>query len=273
MTDLPAALARELAHRLGSPLRAFAPAAGGYSRGTRGIVTLADGARVFVKATDAEPTDDYRAEAVVSAALPAEVPAPRLLFSCEVDSWVLLCTDVAPGTPPPEPWREQDLAAALDVLTTCARALTPAPIPGLPTIAERMAGRCEIWNELHGPASRLARVEGRWTELVTGDTLLHFDPRHDNFMIDPATGTAMLVDWGRACTGPDWADLVCLLLLSDLGGRDPEEIFTRHPLGAGAPAEAVDAMLVMLAGYWTRSARLDSPVRARRERSRRAVLD
>jgi catechol 2,3-dioxygenase-like lactoylglutathione lyase family enzyme len=34
-----------------------------------------------------------------------------------------------------------------------------------------------------------------------GDSLLHFDPRFDNVLIDE-NGTARLVDWGRACPGP-----------------------------------------------------------------------
>ncbi len=235
-----------------------------FPSGVRGVAALADGGRVFVKAepADAPFAADHRFQAVVAAALPAGVPAPRLLFSCERDGWVLLCSEVAPGRLPHEPWRPGELAAALELLAICARELTPAPLTGLPTVAGRMAGRCELWHDLATGAASLpigawerdhlpplAAVERQWADLVTGDTLLHFDPRFDNIVID-AHGTARLVDWGRACVGPAWADLVCLLLESDLGAADPEEVFTAHPLGGQAPPERVDALLVALAGYW-----------------------
>ncbi|MEV5324754.1 hypothetical protein AB0K67_11400 [Nonomuraea sp. NPDC052634] len=71
---------------------------------------------------------------------------------------------------------------------------------------------------------------------------------------------------------------MCLLLESDLGEPDPEEVFTTHPLGRDAPPEQVDALLVALAGYWTRTAAQPGPAHAphlqdRREQSRRATLN
>lgn len=277
---LPEAVTRELAVQLGSAVQAFSVRRGGFTGGGAGVVTLANGDTAFVK-TETVPGEDSRAGAAVAAALPPGVPAPRLRFQCQVEKWVVTCYDVAPGRLPHEPWRPGELAAALDLLTTCARELTPTPLDGLPTLAERMAGRCELWNDPPdhlGPwerahLDRLAAVERTWTALVTGDTLLHFDPRYDNVLIDER-GTARLVDWGRACTGPAWADLVCLLLESDLGAPDPEAVFTGHPLGAAAPTEAVDALLVALAGYWTRTAALPGParLRGRQEHSRRATI-
>ncbi|MEV0614010.1 phosphotransferase [Nonomuraea sp. NPDC050404] len=324
-SELPVSLTAEVERRLGA-VRGFESRQGGFSYGVLGVATLDEGG-AFVKAvpSDSDSARDYRAEAMIGAALPPEVPAPRFLFSCERDGWVLLCSEEAPGRVPHEPWRPAELAAALDLLTACAGPLTPAPLParapglasgtasglpahargpasgtasglpapaavgGLPTVAERMAGRCEIWHDLatgvvagevgeweRAHLRRLAAVEREWESLVTGDTMLHFDPRHDNILIDEH-GTARLVDWGRACVGPDWTDLVCLLLESDLGDPDPEEVFTAHPLGRHAPPERVDALLVALAGYWTRTAALPGPahaphLRERREYSRRATL-
>ncbi|MGP3956920.1 phosphotransferase family protein [Nonomuraea sp. 3N208] len=328
--ELPRPIVAEVEQRLGVAVTSFSPRRGGFSDGVAGVAVLdgggrefgdsgqefgdggqefgdggrefGDGGRVFVKAVPGHAAfaGDYRFEAVVSAALPAGVPTPRLLFSCEVAGWVLLCSEVAPGRVAHEPWRPHELSAALDMLATCARELTPAPLGGLPTLAARMAGRCELWHDLAaasapGPATgtppavatggvgpwerahlpRLAAVERTWADLVTGDTLLHFDPRFDNILID-AHGTARLVDWGRACVGPAWADLVCLLLESDLGAIDPQEVFTRHSLGGQAPGERVDALLVALLGYWTRTAAIPahpSHLRERREHSRRATLE
>ncbi len=230
------------------------------------------------------------AEAVVAAALPRAVPTPRLRFAVEAAGWILLCFDVAPGALPHEPWRPHELTAALDMLAVCARELTPSPVRGMPTLGERMAGRCETWRGLErdgvwGPVTvsgvgawerrhldRLAAVEAVWDQVVVGDSLVHFDPRFDNILVDPATGTARIVDWGRACVGPAWTDRVCLLLQSDLGGLDPEPL-----LGSVAEPERVDAFLVALAGYWTHTAALPGPahaphLRERREHGRRATI-
>ncbi|MEV4248482.1 phosphotransferase [Streptosporangium canum] len=115
-----------------------------------------------------------------------------------------------------------------------------------------------------------------WAELATGDTLPHCDPRSDNILIGPC-GTARLVDWGHTCTGPAWGDLVCLLLQSDPGDADPEEIFVGHPVGEAAEPKWVDAFLVALAGYWTHTASLPGLAHAphlhdRREHSRQATI-
>ncbi|MFF0324418.1 phosphotransferase [Nonomuraea angiospora] len=286
LAELPPSLVAEVERRLGA-VRGFEERRGGFSYGVLGVATLAGGERVFVKAVPADggDVDAYREEAAVSAALPPGVPAPRLLFTDERDGWLLICSELAPGRVPHEPWRPEELAAALDLLTVCARELTPAPVEGLPTVAARMKGRCELWQDPaaarigaweRGHLARLAEVEREWESLVTGDTMLHFDPRFDNILIDER-GTARLVDWGRACVGPDWADLVCLLLESELGDPDPGQVFAGHPLGRRAAPEGVDALLVALLGYWTRTAALPGPahaphLRERREHSRRATL-
>ncbi|GLX95911.1 phosphotransferase [Herbidospora sp. NBRC 101105] len=292
-TELPAAVIDEVGTRLGTAVVGFEERQGGFSFGVLGVAFLADGDQVFVKAVrdDAGNVQDYRTEAVVAAALPWAVPTPRLRFAFEVAGWFLLCFDVAPGALPHEPWRADELAAALDMLAICARELTPSPVDGLPTLGERMAGRCETWRGLErdgrwGPVAvedvgewerrhlaRLASVEAVWSDIVVGDSLVHFDPRFDNIVIDPETGTARIVDWGRSCVGPAWTDLVLLLLQSDLGGQDPESLF-----GSGAEHDHVDAFLVALASYWTHTAALPGlahapHLRERREHGRRATIN
>ncbi|MET7465675.1 aminoglycoside phosphotransferase family protein [Nonomuraea sp. NPDC005501] len=294
--ELPAGLRCEVARRLGGEVRAFGDRPGGFSYGVLGVAEFgAGGGRVFVKAVPAEDAAGYRAEAAVARALPVTVPSPRLRFALERDGWVLLCFDVAPGRLPHEPWLRHELDAALDAVTRCVRELTPSPVAEVPTVAGRMAGRCGTWRSLAEAGARepvttgglpawqrehldrLAEIEGRWAGLVTGDTLLHFDLRHDNVLVAPDGRTAGVVDWGRACVGPGWVDLVCLLLLSRADGVDLEETFLAHPLGQSAPPDAVEAFLVALAGYWTHTAALPGPAHAphlqdRRERSRAAAI-
>jgi hypothetical protein len=67
-----------------------------------------------------------------------------------------------------------------------------------------------------------------------------------------------------------------LLLESDLGPHDPQQLFTGHPLARDVDEDAVDGSLTALASYWTHTAALppgDTPwIRARQERSRQATL-
>ncbi|MEU1394051.1 MULTISPECIES: phosphotransferase [unclassified Nonomuraea] len=251
---------------------------------------------VFVKAVPGDDpyAGDYRLGSKVASQLPKGLPTPRLRFVCERAGWVLLCYDLVLGQLPHEPWHLDELAAVMRALTACANALTPTPVTGLPTVADRMTGRCDTWRRLEhdgvlgaltiddlGTWERrhlktLAAIEARWPLAMQGDTLLHFDLRFDNCLIGP-DGMALLVDWGRACTGPAWVDLVCLLLQSDLGDLNPRLLFLDHPLGRDADPQAVDAFLTALASYWTYTATLPGPTHAphlqrRRERSRQMTI-
>lgn len=260
-----------------------------------GMVAGGAGVWLFVKAVPAghPAAGDYRVEARVGAVLPAGVPTPKLRLVEEADGWVLLGFDPVIGRTPAEPWTGAELAAALDALAVTAPLLSPAPPVRVPTVAQRMAGRCQTWRALlthghHGPVertglgsfehahlARLADLEKRWATAAGGDTLVHFDLRHDNWLLT-GDGQIMVVDWGRACLGAPWVDLVCLLLESDLGPHDPQQLFTGHPLARGVDEQAVDGLLTALASYWTHAAALPvggTPwIRARQERSRQATL-
>ncbi|MCA2221776.1 hypothetical protein [Nonomuraea aurantiaca] len=79
--ELPRPLVEEAERRLGSAVRGFEERRGGFSYGVLGVATLDGGERVFVKAVPADSghAADYRSEAIVAAALPAGVPAPRFV--------------------------------------------------------------------------------------------------------------------------------------------------------------------------------------------------
>src|SRR6266566_7621216 len=74
---------------------------GGFSPGLASRLAVAGGREVFVKAMDAAEWPDqalfYRAEALVSASLPAHVPAPRLLGSSDDGRWVVLVFEWSPS--------------------------------------------------------------------------------------------------------------------------------------------------------------------------------
>lgn len=293
--DLPAGVRARVSQELGAPAVEFEAVAGGFSDGVVGIVTIA-GTRVFIKAvpTHSGAAADYRIEAAVSQALPAAVPTPRLRFSFEQDGWVLLCFDAIDGLHPREPWRTSELRSVCNTLDAIGSALSSFDTSELPTVADRMHGRCLTWTALAEAGSyerlgiedlspwerryldRLAQVESSWHRHLVGGELLHFDLRFDNIMLAP-TGAVWFLDWGRACTGPGWVDLVCLLLESDLGLINPETAFLASTLGQSADPVAVDAFLVALASNWRHSASVVPPAHAphlqcRRIRSRDQTL-
>jgi len=293
--DLPASARTGIERRLGGAVCAFDPATGGFSDGVLGLVTTLAG-RAFIKAvpSDSSSAADYCTEAAVSQILPSGVPTPELRFTFEQHGWLILCFDAVDGRHPAEPWAAGQLDAVLQTLRACGNALSAVALPGLLTVADRMQGRCRTWRSLaetgmhdqlgvddvsaweRDHLDRLAQVEDGWEHQVDGEDLLHFDLRFDNIMLGPGGGVWFL-DWGRACVGPRWVDVVCLLLESDLGAIDAPATFAAHTLGSSPDSRAVDAFLVALASNWRHSATEPSPphapdLQARRIRSRDQTL-
>lgn len=281
---------------LRSDVAGFQPLRGGFAVGAVvGLVHGGDGRALFLKAVPAghAAAGDYRYEADLLGRLSAPLPFARLHALIDNRGWVVLLLDALQGEIPEEPWSPPDLGAALIALDLTTRLLTPTPVKDAPTLADRMRGRCTTWGSLQRTGrshllrldelsawerahlSRLAAVEAEWDARVVGQTLLHFDLRHDNCLVR-ANGEVTFVDWGRACTGPAWADLVCLLLLSDTGATRPWDVFDRHPHATSAEPAAVDAFLVALASYWRTAAAEPVPgsphLQVRRAHSRDATL-
>jgi aminoglycoside phosphotransferase (APT) family kinase protein len=301
--QVPGWLRHAAEHRLGSRVAAAVTQPGGYSPGAAARLRLDDGRRVFAKAVGPELNPDspglYRAEAEVTAALPATAPAPRLLEIIEEDGWVLLLLEDIDGTTPAQPWRAAELSRVLAALTELAAGLTPAPIDA-PTAAERFAASFRGWRQLArsaaGPAEApgaddlgwldpwarrhleaLAELEAGWPAAVAGQTLAHGDVRADNILLMP--GRVVFVDWPYACRAAPWFDLVGMLPSVALAaGPPPQEILAAHPLAAGADPAAITAVVAALAGYFTRQARRPAPagipaVRAFQAAQGRVALD
>jgi hypothetical protein len=257
-------LQADLERHTGEPVLAFEPASGG-SGGIRGIVWTTND-QYFVKAVPLSSPwlADCRIEAVVTSP-----QSPRLRWAAECADQFVLAFDVAPGHEPAEPWPEADLRRVLAATDQLEAIYRPEGADAfvLPTVVERMRGRCSTWRELarygvrnqltvahlsdweRGNLRRLAAIEGDWERLVVGDHLLHFDLRHDNLRLTD-DGQVWVLDWGRACRGPDGVDAVCLLLESSIGALGADELFRRTARGAAADPAAVDAFLVALASYW-----------------------
>ncbi|MBB2921127.1 phosphotransferase [Cellulomonas cellasea] len=274
--DLPRAVRARIAELAGSQVSAETSATTGFSPGFAAVLELADGRGVFVKAVSPEqnPTSPEfaRAEIRAAAALPPEVPAPRLLWFDEDGDWVLLGFEVSHGRPPLLPWDPEELALVLEALVPLAHA---QPLPGhrLPRTDDLLAPDFTGWrslarwphDELEG-AARLAGDLGRWAHehlddlvrweqdalrVCAGDALVHGDLRADNIMIDRDRNRVALIDWPHASVGAPWLDLAFMLpSIAMQGGGDPQEIFWSHPVSEGVSPADLRAGLAGLAGFF-----------------------
>lgn len=92
---------------------------------------------------------------------------------------------------------------------------------------------------------------------TTGDTLVHTDLRDDNLILGP-DGAVWMCDWNWPVRGAAWLDLVLLLLQPRGDGVDVEAVLATRALTRDVPAESVDSVLALLAGYFLRQG--DEPV-------------
>ncbi|WP_037670968.1 phosphotransferase family protein [Streptomyces griseus] len=272
--DLPESVRGAVAQVLGGTVVDAVTQAGGFSPGVAARVRTAEGRRAFVKAVSARTNPHspalHRAEARNAAALPVDVPAPRLHGCHDDGTWVALVFEDVAGRQPQVPWRPAELRRVLDAVGELSRALTPAPFDA-PPAAEALAGTFDGWRRLRdGEAGdvteglggwtaarlgRLAELAADWPEAVTGDTLAHGDLRADNMLFDESDGRVLFVDWPHVLRTVPWFDLLIMLpCVRAQGGPDPEEVFTGHPLGRDADPDAVTVALAALTGYFLSNA-------------------
>ncbi|GAA2312349.1 hypothetical protein GCM10010149_74060 [Nonomuraea roseoviolacea subsp. roseoviolacea] len=251
---------------LGGPVTEAVTQHTGFSPAAAVRLRTAAGRRAFVKAVGPEPNPEsvrlYRAEAVIAAALPASVPAPRLLTTFEAEGWVVLVFEDVEGRHPAMPWRRDELDLVLAAVDRMSAALTPAPVAA-PSVAEASADSFRGWRRLVEEdvtgldpwalrhLDRLAELESGWGEAAAGDTLLHSDLRADNILL--SGDRVYVVDWPWACVGAPWFDRVCMLPSVGMqGGPMPYELVTD-------PDPAITAVVAAMTGYFVRQGRQPDP--------------
>ena len=266
-SQLPAAVRAAVDSALGSSVVHAVSQPAGFSPGVAARVRLADGRRAFVKAVgaDRDPTAArfHRRERDLLGSLPDGLPIPRLLASHDDGDWVALVLQDLDGRLPAMPWQPGELRRVLDAATRLSRDLTPSPIPAR-TIQDRLAVAFSGWRTLAGgpppvalpPAAldrldELAALEERWAAAAAGDTLLHGDLRADNVML--TSDRVWFVDWPHACTGAPWVDVLGMLPSAAMQGADPEDAWAPVARAHGVDAEATDAVLAAITGYFVRS--------------------
>jgi aminoglycoside phosphotransferase (APT) family kinase protein len=274
-TDLPLDVRGAVEAIVGGAVVEAVSQVGGFSPGTADRVRTVDGRRAFVKAVspalNERSVELHRREARVTAALPARVPAPRLLGCYDDGEWVALVLEDIEGRHPATPWASEELDRVLTVLEDLAALLTPPPLPGVESAADFLAEHFAGWHricadppaDLHPWAARhldeLRALADRGLAALTGDTLVHTDIRADNILLSP-DGTVTIIDWPWACRGPAWLDTLLLLINSRLyGAHDTHTLLTKHAAVTGADPQDFIAVLTSIAGFFTDAARQPPP--------------
>ncbi|HEV2529686.1 MAG TPA: phosphotransferase [Thermomicrobiales bacterium] len=276
--DLPEATRSEIERRLGDPVVSAVSLPGGFSPGLASRLTLAGGSTVFVKAVspalNPESPAFHRREATIAAALPADAPAPRLLWSFDEGAagWVVLAFEAIDAASPPLPWRPADLDRVIAAIDALGESLTPSPVP------DTVTGRAEDWNLIRIPRwswmrdappegldnwslrhlDLLVRAEEGRMEAARDETLLHLDLRADNMLL--TADRVLIVDWPHARIGAPFIDLVGFApSLAMQGGPAPDELFRRSVTGRATDPDRLRPVVAAIAGFFT-MASLGDPV-------------
>jgi hypothetical protein len=263
---LPPHVRAAIEDRCGSPVVEAVSQGGGFTPGFASVLVCEDGSRHFVKAASSVAqrifAESYREEARKLRALPETVPAPRLLWSEDRD-WVVLGLEYVEARAPRRPWRTDQLDLALDALEVVADQLTPVPDGlALEPLTTELADWPGLWDDLRdrdrrAHADEAAALAATYAEVAGGDTVVHTDIRDDNILLTE-DGRALFCDWNWPVVGAGWIDSLILLISPRGDGVDVEKVVAERRLLRDVPADHVDRMLALLAGYLL--SRADEPV-------------
>jgi Phosphotransferase enzyme family len=155
--------------------------------------------------------------------------------------------------------RWDDIPLVVGALRTMASVLSPSPFDA-GSAGDRFRDGINGWQLLRNSGETrldawalrnlrlLAELEAEAPSLGEGSTLLHFDTRADNILI--AGDRVYVVDWPWAKVGAAWVDWVAMApSVAMQGGPDPESFLRRFPVEA-VSAEAIDAVLCTITGFF-----------------------
>lgn len=271
--DVPPDIRGRVEEILGSSVMEARSQSGGFSPGSADRVLTEAGHRAFVKTASLAVNPDapgiHRAEAAITARLPAWVPAPRFIGAVDEPEWVALVLEDIEGRHPATPWTADELEAVLDALHGMTTIAPPPELPATDAAAE-LGWLGQRWNTLASGTGALPTMPDgldRWANShlrefqeaaslapadVVGDRLVHLDVRADNLLIRP-NGQVVLVDWPWAARGVGWLDALALLI--NVRYFDPtfdvEDLIARHAVFADMTPEAATRVLIALAGFFT----------------------
>ena len=107
-------------------------------------------------------------------------------------------------------------------------------------------------------AAEAADLAARHRAVTAGETLVHVDVRDDNILL-ATDGRALLCDWNWPVIGADWLDTLLLLIGPRGDGLDVDAALASSPVTRHVPAESIDVVIALVAGYFLLSATLPVP--------------
>ncbi len=283
-SGLPQALRDALVVALGSEIaEAGPPVSSGFTGGFAGPLKLADGRRVFVKASDdtLHPYRAYQREAEVVPQPPPDIHVPAIVATAHATDgerkWFAVVSEWVGGRMPGVPWTADDFALVTATCERIAEVMDPSPLDGLHTFigdleegespllvpAQIMAGERPLPTGLQ-PWTRdvlpeLADLVQLAPEAFAGNAATHGDLRPDNLLIDDA-GTCWTVDWNWLALGPPWMDWVGLLPVAQHHGIDTAAAIRSSPLTADVPSDHLDCFAAVVAAYMLKNADQPPPL-------------
>ncbi|MEU4193898.1 aminoglycoside phosphotransferase [Kribbella sp. NPDC026611] len=266
---LPAALHEALTVALGTDITEVGQSVGsGFTGGFAAPAHLADGRRVFIKASDEtlHSYDAYQREAEVVPHLPKAANAPAIITTAHAEddlAWFAVVSEWVEGRMPGSPWTPADFDVVTATCEGMAAAMEPSPLDGLGSFAglvgddvgvpaQILAGerpfpsRLQEWVPKVLP--ELAELAQLAPEALQGDTAAHSDLRADNILIGPDS-TCWIVDWNWLTLAPRWVDWAGLLPIAQHDGIDTFDAVRRSPLTADVPDDHLDAFMALIAAY------------------------
>ena len=273
--DLPAHVRTAVADILGSPVVAAVSQPGGFSPGSADRVAPRTGggrsSRPSPGRVNPHSPGLHRREIGVAAALPAAVPAPRLLGSHDDGDWVVLVLTDVEGRHPRLPWEPAELEAVRLALERVAE----VPLTdGLARLSGTGAGFAEDfagWHRLRDdPSPTLDAWAVRHLDRLADGRRPRRGARWRATGSSTATSAPTTCSSGRTArwssstgrgprAGPGWFDRLALLVNVGLYDADAP---LDDLLAAWLPdvaADDVDAVLSGLAAYFVDVARRPDP--------------
>jgi Ser/Thr protein kinase RdoA (MazF antagonist) len=267
-----------VAELLGAPVARAERVYGGYAPSATFRLALANGKRAFFKASYPAPKgsgvkwvvdlEDRNYRRLANLITPW---APRFLGSFQLTGWhVLLLEDLGPRTMPP--WtpakaRRATRSYAKFHASTRGKALPrglsrtqhgdfsgfwrelakSGELVRVAALARRRGAEAEEW--IHVALPLMRELESRLAKAKPPFALLHFDTRSDNVRLQG--DRLRIFDWPFASAGPAEFDLAAYAQgVAAEGGPDPERILAWYEEVLPLRADAIDASLAGISGYF-----------------------
>ena len=235
---------------------------GGYSLAKRGVITIADGTKVFVKSAEGDVTKKWLRKEIIAyqKLIDAGYPnIPKLLAHDE--SYSSMAIEYLEHASFENTWDKDKLDAILRAQEKLKE--YKSTFVGHPDFTlESVVGLDPKWPTILDDGG-IDRINAKFKKLdvetsftrdqilsyekllkgwkITDETLVHQDIRADNFGYDPITKEGKLVDWNWLCLGDPSLDQTPLFINMYISGFDP---YIYHP-------EKYDPkMLAYLVSFW-----------------------